>query len=163
MDPPVAADLDFDLEFDVKLSESTVLGQALQPLPPSPDTMPTNLGLDNLVEDVVLRPDSLIDEPAGPMASIDFALLALVAKPTEVMEARGATNLTPDAQQPAKMEVDFNDQIAIKLDLANAYVTMGDPEGAYELLQEVLNEGNAPQREKAQAILSGIDPESPDN
>jgi FimV-like protein len=33
---------------------------------------------------------------------------------------------------------------------------MGDFEGARELLQEVMNEGDASQKEKAQAILAKI-------
>ena len=45
---------------------------------------------------------------------------------------------------------------ATKLDLAKAYEEMGDFEGARELLQEVMNEGDASQKEKAQAILAKI-------
>ncbi len=53
-------------------------------------------------------------------------------------------------------EISANEEVATKLDLAKAYEEMGDFEGASELLQEVLKEGDAAQKEKAQAILSKI-------
>ena len=49
-----------------------------------------------------------------------------------------------------------NEEVTTKLDLAKAYEEMGDLEGARELLQEVLKEGDAAQQEKAQAILAKI-------
>ena len=42
------------------------------------------------------------------------------------------------------------------IDLAKAYEEMGDLEGARELLQEVVKEGDSGQREKAQALLAKI-------
>ncbi|MFT3849924.1 MAG: FimV/HubP family polar landmark protein [Propionivibrio sp.] len=55
-----------------------------------------------------------------------------------------------------EFEISANEEVATKLDLAKAYEEMGDFEGASELLQEVLKEGDAAQREKAQAILAKI-------
>ena len=55
-----------------------------------------------------------------------------------------------------EFEAASNEEVTTKLDLAKAYEEMGDLEGARELLQEVVKEGNASQREKAQAILSKI-------
>jgi pilus assembly protein FimV len=48
------------------------------------------------------------------------------------------------------------DDAATKLDLAKAYQDMGDKEGAKELLQEVLKEGNDAQKSEAQKLLSSI-------
>ena len=48
------------------------------------------------------------------------------------------------------------DDAATKLDLAKAYQDMGDKEGAKELLQEVLKEGNATQQAEAQNLLSAL-------
>lgn len=45
------------------------------------------------------------------------------------------------------------DEVATKLDLARAYLEMGDAEGARELLEEVMEEGNAAQREAADQML----------
>ncbi len=43
---------------------------------------------------------------------------------------------------------------ATKLDLAKAYQEMGDQEGAREILQEVLHEGDEQQKSEAQSLLA---------
>ncbi len=48
------------------------------------------------------------------------------------------------------------DEVATKLDLARAYLEMGDKEGAREILQEVLNEGSDRQREDARGMMTGL-------
>ncbi len=55
-------------------------------------------------------------------------------------------NLDGAAQAPS--------DVSAKLDLAKAYVDMGDRDGARELLEEVVREGDAGQREKARALLA---------
>lgn len=47
-------------------------------------------------------------------------------------------------------------EVATKLDLAKAYQEMGDDAGAREILEEVLREGDATQRETAQTLISQI-------
>jgi pilus assembly protein FimV len=51
---------------------------------------------------------------------------------------------------------DAPDEISTKLDLARAYVEMGDKEGAADILDEVLAEGDAAQKEEAQKIKDSI-------
>ena len=48
------------------------------------------------------------------------------------------------------------DAVGTKLDLARAYLDMGDPEGARSMLQEVLNEGNDTQKGEAKRLLADI-------
>ena len=48
------------------------------------------------------------------------------------------------------------DEVNTKLDLARAYVDMGDAEGARDILNEVLEEGNDGQKGEAQEMLNGI-------
>ena len=43
-----------------------------------------------------------------------------------------------------------------KLDLARAYMDMGDPDGARSILEEVLSEGNASQKQEAQRLMESI-------
>lgn len=45
------------------------------------------------------------------------------------------------------------DEVATKLDLARAYVDMGDHEAATEILNEVLGDGNDEQKQEAQELL----------
>ena len=49
-----------------------------------------------------------------------------------------------------------SDEVATKLDLARAYVEMGDPDGARSILDEVLQEGSAGQKSEAQTLLQQI-------
>ena len=47
-------------------------------------------------------------------------------------------------------------EVGTKLDLARAYVDMGDPGGARSILEEVMDEGDESQRQQAQQILESI-------
>lgn len=53
-------------------------------------------------------------------------------------------------------EIDELDEAGVKLDLARAYLDMGDSEGARNLLDEVLEEGSNRQRQEAQDLLKQI-------
>lgn len=46
-----------------------------------------------------------------------------------------------------------DDEAATKLDLARAYIDMGDTEGARDILQEVLDSGSDAQKQEAQALM----------
>lgn len=48
------------------------------------------------------------------------------------------------------------DAIGTKLDLAKAYLDMGDPEGARSMLDEVMSEGNDSQKDEARKLLAEI-------
>ncbi len=47
-------------------------------------------------------------------------------------------------------------EVGTKLDLARAYVDMGDPEGARSILEEVLKEGSANHKQEAERLLAGL-------
>ena len=47
-------------------------------------------------------------------------------------------------------------EMASKLDLASAYVEIGDTEGARELLEEVINGGDAAQQQRARELLADL-------
>ncbi len=48
------------------------------------------------------------------------------------------------------------DEVGTKLDLARAYLDMGDREGARELLVEVIEEGSDPQRKEAEGLMQQL-------
>ena len=52
--------------------------------------------------------------------------------------------------------MDADDAAATKLELARAYLDMGDVEGARGMLEEVVNEGNAGQRAEAKRLLDEV-------
>jgi pilus assembly protein FimV len=47
-------------------------------------------------------------------------------------------------------------EVGTKLDLARAYMDMGDPDGARSILEEVLQEGTSNQKQEAQRLLDSI-------
>lgn len=49
-----------------------------------------------------------------------------------------------------------SDEVATKLDLARAYIDMGDSEGARDILSEVLEEGDAKQKGEAEELMGRI-------
>jgi len=49
-----------------------------------------------------------------------------------------------------------SDEIATKLDLARAYVDMGDSDGAKEILKEVISEGTEEQKSEAQTLIDSV-------
>lgn len=58
---------------------------------------------------------------------------------------------------PADLPDEFGSQeVSTKLDLARAYIDMGDVEGARDILQEVLKEGAAEQQEDARKLLAEL-------
>lgn len=65
------------------------------------------------------------------------------------------------AAAPAPLHVDEDefageDGVGTKLDLAKAYLDMGDPEGARSMLEEVLSEGNDSQKGEARKLMAEI-------
>ncbi|MCB1602872.1 MAG: tetratricopeptide repeat protein, partial [Xanthomonadales bacterium] len=49
------------------------------------------------------------------------------------------------------------DEVSTKLDLARAYMDMGDADGAKEILNEVVAEGNDAQQSEAKSLLAKLD------
>jgi len=47
-------------------------------------------------------------------------------------------------------------EVGTKLDLARAYIDMGDPEGARSILEEVQKEGNAVQKQEAERLMASL-------
>ena len=76
-----------------------------------------------------------------------------------MLETSPATgdSMTGAQSQPAyadNAEADFSDDpVDTKLDLARAYMDMGDPVGARAMLDEVLEEGSQPQKDEAKRLL----------
>jgi pilus assembly protein FimV len=67
--------------------------------------------------------------------------------------------LEMDGAPPAEDDFEFGDEgdsANTKLDLARAYSEMGDPDGAREILLEVLKEGTAAQQQAAQELLDRL-------
>jgi pilus assembly protein FimV len=69
----------------------------------------------------------------------------------------GVTRAQPVA--PAvlpEMDPPTMSEVGTKLDLARAYMDMGDPEGARSILDEVLAEGSASQKLEARRLIDSL-------
>lgn len=63
----------------------------------------------------------------------------------------------PDTDDATASDPQSPDDIGTRLDLARAYIDMGNDDGAREMLAAVLEEGNTDQREEAQTLLDALD------
>ncbi len=109
------------------------------------------LDLSGIDLDLQIAEAPAIEEfAAAPEPAMDFEPAAL---PDEVPAA--AAEAEPEAA-PAEGGIDpeLREEVNTKLDLARAYLEMGDREGAREILQEVLNEGDAAQKAEAGKLIA---------
>ena len=53
--------------------------------------------------------------------------------------------------------LDGADEASTKLDLARAYIDMGDLDGAKDILQEVEKEGSSEQQAEAKQLIESLD------
>ena len=84
---------------------------------------------------------------------------ATVEQPRPTMtdaEATGTISLGPDDVSDDLSDARTMTEVGTKLDLARAYVDMGDPAGARSILEEVLDEGDEGQRQQAQQLLDSL-------
>ena len=66
------------------------------------------------------------------------------------------SEIDPDELSDELQEARTMTEVGTKLDLARAYVDMGDPGGARSILEEVLDEGDESQRQQAQQLLDSL-------
>lgn len=81
----------------------------------------------------------------------------------DVGEALGSDDHAPTNKQVMTTEMELSElepvtmsEVGTKLDLARAYMDMGDPDGARSILEEVLAEGTSNQKLEAQRLLDSI-------
>jgi pilus assembly protein FimV len=142
---PVTDEPDFRIEFSSSKEDENDSGNVVtMDSPVSDDTK----DIDDTSMDF---PDVSESEEATPAPVLPEADLADI-------------NLNIDDSAPAEPVVDTQSveksaqwhEIATKIDLARAYQEMGDSDGAKEILQEVLKDGDTEQQESAKAILESL-------
>ncbi|MFL1564861.1 FimV/HubP family polar landmark protein [Pseudomonas sp. O64] len=167
---------DFDLDLQLEAPSSTQADddflsgleeqmkdvQAAQP----PTLTPAALDDLDLPEDFDL---SLADEPQAPAATKPDAFASELDDVNAELD-RLSQSLEHPPIEPSftaedaasggdEPEFDFlsgTDEVATKLDLAQAYIDMGDADGARDILSEVLTEGDEAQRGEAKEMLGKI-------
>ncbi len=150
---PASNALDFTLDFDSG-AQSTATSDAQGV---------AEYDLSGLQLDTPAKPDQASELEA------DLAGLDLGGKPAQTnaglsmdfdLDGLSTPAETSPAQDDNALEFDTDitttDEVATKLDLARAYIDMGDAEDARSILGEVTQEGNAAQKKEAQELMRQI-------
>lgn len=82
----------------------------------------------------------------------DFGLQLAYDADSEQADSTSGTGEANDTPEQDRQ----SDEVGTKLDLARAYIDMGDVEGAREILDEVMSEGSEEQRDQANAMIGKI-------
>jgi pilus assembly protein FimV len=89
---------------------------------------------------------------AGNGVDLDVGTASMKTEGTYVRTQRLSADEAPLPDlEPATMS-----EVGTKLDLARAYMDMGDPEGARSILSEVLSEGSVSQKQEARRLIETL-------
>ncbi len=158
--------LDFDLDLEAPGSKAKSVAEE----PVIPDT--AELSAEELHAGVSGQEDSLSlsEEPAESILDFDMGTedrsggeqeitADQTGEPSWDVGAGAEAGLALETEAEAGVSSDDSqqwDETATKLDLAKAYVDMGDAEGARSILDEVLAEGNDEQKRQAAELAAQI-------
>jgi pilus assembly protein FimV len=105
------------------------------------------------VETISPEAANFVDDDAPELNSFDLNTIDL-----ELNDGTNTAVADIITEEPAELSISDVEPIEVetKLDLVAAYIEMDDKEGAKELLDEVMKEGGAGQRKRAEALLAQI-------
>ena len=92
-----------------------------------------------------MRDDATIEQPRPDISGLG-----------EKDDFSPTMNLEPGDMSDGLQDARTMTEVGTKLDLARAYVDMGDPAGARSILEEVVSEGDEDQRQQAQQLLDSL-------
>jgi pilus assembly protein FimV len=93
---------------------------------------------------------------AKDLASTDLDLDVGEVSHERDREPTNTARIPADEMGLPELEPVTMSEVGTKLDLARAYMDMGDPEGARSILEEVLQEGSATQKQEAQRLIESL-------
>ncbi len=158
---PAAKDDDFALDFseferqgdlahEEPLADSSAGSAFDEPLaPPATSTTDAELPASFDLSD-------FDDEQPAPKRESDEEFAARLQEASRQFDAETTSGTTGGDGLDDFDFLSGEDETATKLDLARAYIDMGDPEGARDILDEVLAEGNAGQQQEAREIIAQL-------
>ncbi len=144
--------MDFEKEETIDSSSAAMLADELDFEEPSIEVAESTGGFDL---------DETIEAPAPVRQVMSFD--ETIEAPAPVRQPPAATSFKPapmGKMDGGEEDLDFitdGDESSTKLDLARAYIDMGDREGAKDILDEVLLEGNADQQREAKELLARLE------
>lgn len=98
------------------------------------------------------RDEGTLEQPLPGLADADADADADVNADAVSTMTFGPDDMSDELDEARTMKT----EVGTKLDLARAYVDMGDPAGARSILEEVLDEGDEAQRQQAQSLLDTL-------
>jgi len=101
-------------------------------------------GEDNLVS---------ADDQGGGKLDFDFELGSLATKDKDLDDFFEGLDSGDEAEDGSG----GHEEIGTKLDLAKAFIEMGDQDGAKDILKEVVDHGDDDQKQEAQGLLQQLD------
>jgi pilus assembly protein FimV len=150
--PTETAGLDFDLALLDSPTEAVPAVVAASAAAPAATSVGADVDFD--------LPSLSLDEPSAA-PSVDLPVSEVPVKPASIpLPNLDLSGLSLDLDTPAGVAEPASDldteAVTTKLELAKAYVEIGDSDGAKEILLEVLQEGSLLQQDEAKKILSGL-------
>ncbi|KRW59523.1 FimV/HubP family polar landmark protein [Pseudomonas sp. TTU2014-080ASC] len=160
--PSVAAEDDFLLNLDEVPAAAPVTqldeAPAFEPLSADLQADDFDLSADfDLAESDTVASQAPADSFASQLDKVSAELDELSNSLPQAGEAQ--TDLASFDGLDADDDFDFlsgADETSTKLDLARAYIDMGDAEGARDILSEVINEGNEGQQQEARELIAKL-------
>ena len=153
---------DADAHGDFDIDDYADAGDAptvVSSMPPLPGAGPKKVSEYNFNFDLT---HAAATPPARPVAAADDATVIVPRGSAAPAEPASDWHFDEPRSTPASNEAeqdlgDFNDDpVDTKLDLARAYVDMGDADGARAMLGEVIKEGSQMQRDVAKRLLESL-------
>lgn len=122
----------------------------------SQDDEGLDLNLDDLTQ--ALKGSDTVEQPRA--SSFDTGMFDGGASNTPVDLDVGSDFRMDDeptgTEEVSPLDPQTMTEVGTKLDLARAYIDMGDPDGAKSILEEVLSEGDSSQRQEAQSLIDAL-------
>jgi pilus assembly protein FimV len=118
-----------------------------EPVPHANNPFDFDLDTDIPAKPTIVPPPSEATFSFDNLAPLDFGKEA---------QHEISTAIAPEPLPVDEDEFQGEDGVGTKLDLAKAYLDMGDPEGARSMLEEVLAEGNDTQKGEAHKLMAEI-------
>ena len=115
-----------------------------------------DLELDDLTS--ALEESDTVEQPIAQSVGSDLSIGIDSADVTLDGGSGATTGGSADAESPSLLDPHTMTmtEVGTKLDLARAYVDMGDPDGARSILEEVLEEGDDGQQKQAKDIIDAL-------
>ncbi|MCS4066585.1 FimV/HubP family polar landmark protein [Pseudomonas putida] len=127
--------------------------------PVSDFDMPSDFDLSLSLEDDSPAAKSFASELDDVNAELDKLSQSLESPSLEPHFTSEDAAAQPEPEPLDDLDFDFfsgSDEVATKLDLARAYIDMGDSQGARDILDEVVKDGDDSQRQEAEDMLSRL-------